>query len=315
MNKIKILLTYIVYPLAMATYFKKALQHRDDVDLKVAGIYTGNWIPWLGGMTVPEKYATPPDVVLPYTLSMREYPYEAIKVQLGDWVPDLIIQADAGFRAQSRPSDGMVVTIGTDPHVLNAEYDLPRKYSDRFFNMQKVYSKPGDIYLPYAYSKYDFYPDLATHKDEQGRTDLGKDLDAVLIGMPYQQRVEWINELKRQGVKAHMENGPIFDEARNLYNRGRIGLNWSSLDDLNCRAFELPAMKLYPVMNWVTDMAEFDFTNYCGIFRDLPTAVEEVLWAVKNPEQAAELAEIGYRMVQPHTYDARVQQILTDSGF
>lgn len=315
---IKVLLTYTIYPLAMGTYFKKALQHRDDVDLKVAGTYTGSWIPWLGGMTLPEKYAIAPDVSLPFTAGITEYPYEAVKAQLGDWKPDLIIQVDSYFHAKYKPSDGMVVTVATDPHAIPVDfYNVPRKYSDKFFNMQKVYSQPGDIYLPYAYSQYDFYPGSYPIKNESGQEvwTFEKDLDAVLVGMPYPQRVEWINELKRHGVKTHMENGPVFDEARALYNRARIGLNWSSMDDLNCRAFELPAMKIYPVMNWVTDMAEFDFMEHCGIFRNLSTAVDEVLWAMNYPEDAKLLAEQTYQEVLPHTYDARVSQILKETGF
>lgn len=305
MNKIKILLVYIVYPLAMATYFKKALEHRDDVDLRVAGPYTGSWIPWQGGMNLPEKYAIAPDVPLPFRDGIGEVNYEMIKANLTGWTPDLIINIDAGLHFKSKPRDGMVVTVGTDPHVLNDWYDAPRGYSDKFFNMQKVYSKKGDIYLPYAYSKYDFYPD----------DTVSKDLDAVLIGMPYEQRVQWVNELKKHGVKVHMENGPVFDEARALYNRAKIGLNWSSMDDLNCRAFELPAMKLFPIMNSVSDLHNFKFYEDTLIFGDLSGAVEQVLWAMNNPDRASVLAEEAYRDVQGQDYDARVEQILRDCGF
>jgi spore maturation protein CgeB len=311
-SKIKVLLTYLVFPLAMATYFRKALQNRDDVDLKVAGIYTGSWIPWLGGMNLPEKYAIPPDVSLSFSLHINEYPYEEVTKRLGDWTPDLIIQVDAGFHAKYRPTSGMVVTVGTDPHVLNDFYDVPRKYSDKFFNMQAVYSKDKDIYLPYAYSKYDFYP---IHIDglEDGTW---KDKDAVLIGMPYEQRVQWVNELRKRDVSVIFENGPVFDEARALYNRGRIGLNWSSLDDLNCRAFELPAMKLAPVMNLVSDVGRFfdQGTHYLG-FKSLPEAVEQVVWLKENPFVAQQMAERAYQNVLPHTYDARVTQILKETGF
>lgn len=310
-NKIKVLLTYIVYPLAMGTYFKKALQNRDDVDLRVAGIYTGAWIPWQGGMTLPTKYAIPPDVPLPLSLGINEYNYELIKGQLGDWVPDLVIQVDAGFHAKYKPSDGMVVTVGTDPHVLNDFYDVPRKYSDKFFNMQKVYSKKGDIYLPYAYSKYDCSP-VKIDGLEDGTW---KDVDAVLIGMPYENRVQWVNELRKRGVKVIFENGPVFDEARALYNRGRIGLNWSSLDDLNCRAFELPAMNLFPVMNYVSDMESFDVWRDVSVFRDMNGAIEKVMWAIENPDDAKDDAQKAHERVLPHTYDARVNQILTDCGF
>lgn len=312
MDKIKVLLTYIVYPLAMATYFKKALEHRDDVDLKVAGPYTGQFIPWMGGMNLPAKYAIPPDIPLPFPPNIGEYNYEIIKGQLGDWVPDLIIQIDAGLHFKYRPVDGMVVTVGTDPHVLNDWYDTPRKYSDKFFNMQNVYSKSGDIYLPYAYSKYDFYPEQMT--DEIG-VEQPKDVDCVMIGMPYEQRVQWVNELRKRDVSVIFENGPVFDEARTLYNRGRIGLNWSSLDDLNCRAFELPAMKLFPVMNRVTDSYQFLSNVDFWEFENLNGAIEGVLWAKDNPEKAKVCAEKVYQMILPHTFDERVTQILKECKF
>jgi hypothetical protein len=325
MDKIRVLLTYLVYPLAMATYFKKALEHRDDVDLKVAGIYTGQFIPWMGGMNLPTKYAVAPDISLPLSLGTNEFNYELIKGQLGEWKPDLIIQVDAGFHAKYKPSDGMVVTVGTDPHVLNEFYDVPRKYSDKFFNMQAVYSKQGDIYLPYAYSKYDVYPEEQTELRDLGNGYSVKfsynnmtdgDVDAVLIGMPYENRVQWIQELRNRGMKVIFENGPVFDEARELYNRGRIGLNWSSMDDLNCRAFELPAMKLCPVMNYVPDMQRFfepdeDYLQ----FTTMREAIEKTMWAKLNPDLASAMAERAYQKVLPHTYDERVTQILKETGF
>ena len=49
-DKIKVLMLYIAYPLSMASYFRRALERRTDVDLKIAGIFTGAWIPWQGGV-------------------------------------------------------------------------------------------------------------------------------------------------------------------------------------------------------------------------------------------------------------------------
>lgn len=308
MSKLKVLLVYIVYPLAMGTYFRSALEHREDVDLRVAGIYTGSWIPWKGGMSLPIKYAKPPDYVLPLSLGSNEYNYEMIMAQIGDWKPDLVIQVDAGFHAKYKPSQGVVVTVGTDPHVLNDFYDVPRQYSDFFFNMQNVYSKPKDIYLPYAYSKYDFYPEDVEPSEM---------VDAVMIGMPYEQRVQWVDILRSKGVKVIFENGPILEDARHLYACGKIGLNWSSLDDLNCRAFELPAMKLAPVMNRVTDISKFfkEGTDFMG-FSSLGEAVEQVLYLVENPEFRLNMAEQAYQRVLSghHTYDDRIDQILKVVG-
>lgn len=306
MGKIKVLLTYIVYPLAMATYFKKVLQHREDVDLKVAGPYTGNWIPWLGGMTVPMKYAIPPEIPLDFTPNIGEINYETIKARLGDWIPDLIIQIDAGLHFKYKPTDGMVVTVATDPHVLN--YDVPRSYSDKFFNMQLCYSKPGDIYLPYAYSRYDHYPEDIPNPDDK--------VDAVLIGMPYPQRVQWVDELRKNNISVLQENGPIFDEARALYNRGRIGLNWSSMNDLNARFFELPAMKLAPVVNYVPDAHLFGKKGEHYLqFSSLDESLTAVRWLKDNPDECSALAQRAYDNIQGQTYDSRVEQILKECGF
>lgn len=301
-DKIKVLLCYLIYPLAMGSYFRRALERRSDVDLKVTGVYTGTWIPWLGGVELAQKYAIPPDIPLPFSPNVGSVNYELVKAQLGDWIPDIIINVDAGLHWKHKPVDGKVVTVGTDPHVLNEFYDEPRKYSDKFFSMQKVYAKENDSYLPYAYDPTVHYP-----------TEQEKDTDAVLIGMPYQQRVEWVAELRKRGCSVLFENGPVFDEYRELNNRARIGLNYSSLDDLNARAYELAAMKLAPVMNVVTDLEASGIE--CAMFRTLPEAVEAVMYLKEHDDKRLELAEDAYRSVQGQTYDNRVETIFKEVGF
>lgn len=321
-NKLKVLLLYIAYPLAMGTYFRRALERRTDIDLKVTGIYTGAWIPWLGGMEVAQKYALPIDLPLPFSPNVGEVNYELVKAQLGEWKPDLIINVDAGLHWKYKPVDGMVVTVGTDPHVLN--YDAPRSYSDRFFNMQRCYSKDKDIYLPYAYDPTVHYPmeggTIRRAFDENsqfvGDKFIRKDVDAVLGGMPYENRVQWVNALRAKGVSVLFENGPIFDEYREMNNRARIGLNWSSMDDLNARAFELPAMGLAPVMNTVPDMHEFmEYNSHYLPFSNLNEAVEKVLWLKEHPSACNELADRAYRNIQGETYDKRISTIFKECGF
>jgi len=315
-SKIKVLLLYIVYPLAMGTYFRRALERRTDVDLKVAGVYTGSWIPWLGGLTLPEKYVKPIDLPLPFSPNIGEINYDLVKAQLGDWKPDIIINVDAGLHWKYKPTDGLVVTVGTDPHVLNDFYDTPRKYSDLFFNMQYVYSRGADFYLPYAYDPTVHYPELPYfERDINNYVQHGvvKDTDAVLIGMPYESRVQWVAALRAKGVSVLFENGPVFDEYREMNNRARIGLNWSSLDDLNARAYELAAMKLAPVMNVVSDLERSGIE--CATFTTLPEAVEAVMYLKENDKARIELAELAYRSVQGETYDKRVNTILQMAGF
>ncbi len=300
---IKVLCLSIWYPLAMSRYFEKALRHNPDLDVKTCGVYTGTFIPWMNGMNLLPKYAIPPDVPLPFMPNVGEVNYELVLSQLKGWKPDLVLTIDAGIRWRYKPADGIVAHVATDPHVLN--YDAARSMSDKFFNMQKCYSKPGDIYLPYCYSQYDHFPD----------DTVSKSVDAVLIGMPYENRVQWVKALRERGVSVTFENGPVYDEARALYNSGRIGLNWSSMNDLNARVFELAAMKLYPVVNHVPDMETLDCFDAYAEFRNLDEAIDRVVWAKENPEDAFKWADIAYMEVKPHTYDARVKQILQECGF
>lgn len=314
-NKINVLMLSIVYPLAMSTYFKRAFQRRDDVDFVDCGPYTGSWIAWMGGMNVLDKYAIPPVVPLPFPPNVGVVDYGLVRAMLNnmgrqEWKPDLVLTVDAGIHWTGKPSEGLIAHVATDPHVLN--YDYQRRISDKFFNMQAVYSAQGDILLPYAFDS-----------DMCKPMDIEKDTDAVLIGMPYESRIAWVEELRKHGVSVLFENGPIFDEYQVLNNRARIGLNWSSLDDLNCRVFELMAMRLCPIVNRVSAISSMftEGVHYVG-FNTISEAVTAVLWAKENPEKADEIAKNAHDRVWElvdgfprHSYDKRVDQILKECGF
>lgn len=304
--KIKILCLSLWYPLSMSRYFEDALRNNPNVDLKTTGVFTGDWIPWLGGVNLKTKYAKPVDIPLPFRPDIGRVNYDFVKAQLPqDWVPDIVLCIDAGITWEHKPSDGYVAHAGTDPHVLSGWYEHSRNFSDKFFGMQLCYKEPSDIYLPYAYSSRIHYKEPSE-----------KDTDAVLIGMPYENRIKWVDELRKRGVSVTFENSPVFDEYRELANRARIGLNWSSLNDLNARFFETPAFGLAPVMNRVPDAHLFldEGTDYIG-FSNLNEAVDGVLYLKDNPDKALEMAMNAHIHIQGQTYDARVEQILKECGF
>lgn len=310
-SKPKVLLCGLFYPLAILRYFEKAFVGNQSLDVRTCGTYTGAQIPWMGGMTLPAKYAKSPTYPI-FGSTNRFFSWNLIAGSLGDWKPDLVVTVDAGWNWIDRPKADIVVTVGTDPHVL--DYSHARAISDKFFNMQKVYMQEGDIYLPYAFSQYDHYKDYS-YED--------KLIDACLVGMPYDNRVKFVSALRQKGVSVVFENGPIFDEYRQLNNRAVIGLNWSSMDDMVARVFEIMAMGLCPVINRVTDLKEF-FTegeHYLG-FSSLEEGVEKVLWAKNNPEEARRIAENAHILMwkyskwklPQHSYSERVEQILVEVG-
>jgi hypothetical protein len=314
-RRIKVLCLSIWYPLSMSRYFERAMRRNPAYDLKTVGAYTGSWIPWTDaehpdGMSMPEKYAKSPDLPLPFPPNTQRVNYEFVKAQLGDWTPDIVIAIDAGVNWTHKPQDGYVVTIATDPHVL--PYDHQRKISDKFFNMQLCYKEEKDVYLPYAYD-----PTVHRPVHIEGLEDgTWKDLDAVLIGNIYQERVQWVSELRKHGVNIEHKLGVIFDEARELANRALIGLNWSSLNDLNARFFETPAFGLAMVANRVPDAHLFlkEDEDYLA-FTGLDEAIEKVLYLKKYPSEIERIAYNGYQKIQGETYDARVSQVLQECGF
>lgn len=297
---IDIVLSSIHYPLAMSTYFVRALRRRDDVNLTLIGPTTGNWIPWKGGMTLPGKYAVSPDIPLPLPSQGIFDPTIAEKV-LGR-EPDLWLQVDAGYRTTRRPKAGVAAHVATDPHVL--DYSLARNYSDYFFCMQTPYMDiEKDYWLPYAC-------DPEWHR--QFPPDRTQPIDGCLIGILYENRVKLGKALHAAGYKIRMETGLIGEECRQAYRESKIGLNWSSLKDLTARVFEIMGMGICPVINRVPDLTPLfeEGVHYLG-FDTLEEAVGQFERAMKDRELRERIGWNATRQVHGvHTWDIRVKQIL-----
>lgn len=313
-KKINVLMLSQWYPLTMSRYFERAFQRRDDVELRTIGPYTGANIPWKGGMILPIKYAKSP--YYPTYPNTNIMPWSQAKLLIGDWKPDLVITVDAGIRFDNKPDvDCPVVHVATDPHVLN--YDVARSWSDKFFNMQRFYSQDNDIYLPYAF-------DPTVHYIE---TNVKKEVDCALIGMPYPTRNQLVTAMNSHGITVNYQNGPVFDEYRWENCKANIGINYSSLNDMTARVFELMAMGLTPLLNRVPDLPIFfeEGYHYLG-FSSIEEAVSLVLDTPKAKQ--IEIANNAYNCVwKPntnldynnpnyyvHSYDSRVYQILKESG-
>mgnify|MGYP003495165611 FL=1 len=312
MAKIKVLLLNKFWPLTMGHYFMRALQRRDDIELKTCGQFSGSYIGWKGGMRVPEKYVYTPDIPLSLRMEEQAIDYGMVKPSLCDWKPDLVLNISSTCYWKNKPTDGLCAAVAVDPHVL--DYDSARKVSDKFFNMQKVYSKEGDIYLPYAYDPTVHYEDTAVEKI----------YDVAMVGLEYPHRLKLADELRKIGLRVYINTGEIFDDYRRVNSQSHIVLNWSTLDDLNARAFEAPMMGI-PVMNMVTDMQYFEAFSRVLSFpcvnevqdksHFVSAAVEQVKWAIDNLDEAKENNILTRKELANETYDNRIQKILDNCGF
>lgn len=304
MDKIKVIISGIFYPVAMLHYFRRAFKRREDVELWTVGPFTGAHIPWGGGMDLPIRYVISPDFALPANALHVHLPVQMIADKI-PWKPDLWLQIDAGWRFSSRPPGEIIAHVQTDPHVLKAQYLIAKQYSDFVFCMQTPYILDKEIYLPYAY-------DPTLHYSE----DREKIYDACMIGLQYQQRVDFINRLRGKGYKVFSDLGIVYDDYREKYNQSKIALSWSSLQDLPTRVFEYMGMKVPVVTNRIPDLESLfeEGEHYLG-FDNLTEAVDQFETAIENYELSLEMAERAYEIVkEKHTWDHRVQQILEDVG-
>ena len=316
MDKIKVALSYKAYPLTMASYYRRALERRTDIELFTIGEFFGQQIPWNGGMTIPMKY---PNVVdLPLPVGMTNPSWTQIK-DLLPWKPDLVLNVDAGFHFSTKP-DVPYAVVATDPHVLGGWYDKVRPLADYFFNMQTSYMKDGDHFIPYGFDPFCHYPEEQSYSDGGAQLDpiREREYDCSIIGLHYPQRGEWVNRLRGHGVKVNYRIGDIFDEYRHENNKAWIGLNWSSLEDVTARVFEICAMRLVPVLNRLPGLDALGFEDgrhYLG-FSTMDEAVSQVQWAMSHRPQAEQISLEAYQFVhsKKYTYDQNVQTILEVTG-
>lgn len=306
-RKLRIAFGTIFYPLAMSRYMLDALQRRNDVELWTYGPFSGAWIPWAGGMSLPAKYVFTPDMPLPLGPGVQPIVrYGQMEMQK-PWEPDLWLEVNAGLEAQGRPVSAKYAVIGTDPHVLGGIYDSLRPRTDYFFGMQSPYLGPGDIFLPYAYDPIWHSPSPIPMKD--------RNYDISLIGLQYPQRTNVVNILRNRGRKVYYELGKVYDEARDIYHNTKVGFNWSSLLDTTARVYELMAMGTVPVLNRVPDLVEMfeDGKDFIG-FDTANEAVNLIEHYADYPEEAEEISASAKEAVKEHTWDARMETVLQETG-
>lgn len=298
MNKIRIGVSSLTFPVTMARYFIDALGRRDDVELFTVGPFSNTFIPWNGGINLHQRYVKVP--YLPLPSNTPKIPYEMVKNQMPNDL-DLFLTIDAGWHFTTRPNARITALIQTDPHVLKQHYTLPASYSDYNFCMQTPYLVPGEVFLPYGADTHWFYPEEREMK-----------YDVCLIGLHYPQRDNLVRTLRSLGLNVYYDIGVVYDEYRELYNSSKVAISWSSLQDLPVRVWEAMAMARPLVTNRVPDLNTFfvEGNHYYG-FDSVQEGVEKVQYALNNYDEASEVAQNAYRkIIAGHTFDDRVQQVL-----
>jgi len=303
-RKMRVGFSMIHYPVAMGRYILDALLQREDVEVWSVGPFTDTWIPWGGGMVLPQSYVLRPDLPFPHHAhSIIDYNF--VKVHQPHEF-DLWIEVNSDLKTTGRP-DCPYSIVGTDPHVLSPLYDAVRPRADKFFCMQKNYMRPGDIWLPYAHDPLRYHqPTTIPWKD--------REYDITLIGLQYPKRQRFFKQMQAEGFSARSEIGIAYDDVKAIYHNTRIGFNWASLQDTCARVFEVMGFGLVPLLSRVPDQAELfeEGAHFYG-FDTHEEAIEKAKWILAHPAEAHIVAQAAHEEVQKHTWERRASQILFDS--
>lgn len=266
-----------------------------------AGGYNGVSMPWHGCNIVNQKYEFRPDIILPST---QEIPIAFVEHKLS-FIPDLWIDVNAGQWLSGKPKNGIRTTFLTDPHVLSGIYKNIVHNYQYIFNPQKSYwlNMPNEHYVPYAADSGWYHP-------LQG---VEKTIDVSLIGNIYQNRILLFNELDNRRYATQFGLGLAKDDANLVYNKSKIGVNWSSLLDITARVFELPATGVIPVINRVPYLTDFFVENedYIG-FSDLTEVINKISDIVYNYDNYKQIGINAYNkmLTGKHFWTDRAKQIL-----
>jgi glycosyl transferase family 1 len=302
MSKLFVGIFYAAYPVSIGNYFKRALVRRADVEIVHLGAAFGHSIPWGGGAGMILPYCDNPNIPLPQMNSVPiQMAEHLIQKQYGR-LPDLFLQINAGF-CLSNKSQCKNFMVLTDGHCLGDWYQQSKRDCDKVFNLHKNYSQPGEVALSYAYDLELCYPPDA---------DIEKIYDAALIGMPYDHRTRVINKLKQAGLTVFYANGPAYTDATKIYHQAKVGINVPSLQDWNCRSFELRRLGL-PVVETPTPDGEKVFIDgEHGLYaRNDDEFVTKTKWLLEHHDEAQRIALAGYNKAKPYSYDNLVNEILS----
>jgi hypothetical protein len=275
----KILLSYIHYPVCSGRYVKDALM-RLGHDVKSCGWSTENTI-W--GMQVHPKH--------------NHYPDAPIDGAIEGWTPDLVILMDSAYTFH-HPVYGDVphVVYGVDNHVRDYRQDGMTHYFVAHKSSSLMDMKADDVtWLPCG-----FDPEAFTPSDIEMES---RDYDVTLVGVLYESRVRMLEAMAQADLDVFAGTGLLYEDYAQAYQNSRFALNVSVKGDLNQRIFETAALGCVVLTQPIPDLELIDYPkDQILTYKTCKGAIEMVRKFSPTPLDLAWL--------QAHTWDARIQVVI-----
>lgn len=292
-----ILLAFIHYPVSSGTFLKRAFA-RLGHDTRSLGPCTGREV-W--GLEVPEQYVQVPDFLTNWQTG-RPFPDMGAVDALG-WQPDLIVTSDSQFTITGKGRAPHVL-FGMDNHVRN--YRQLEAEGAAWDSLYVAHSwgarigEPGVYHCPPGY-------------DPDAHTDLGTErkLDVCLIGYPYAERMALSEAFIKAGMSGLFAIGVLWDRYNAAYNQAKIAIVKSINGDVPQRFLENMAQGCCVLADKLDDAPKLGFVAGADYwpYKDTADAVQQARF-ILDTEIWPALAASGKKKVQPHTWDARAEQVM-----
>lgn len=296
---LRILVACVHYSVSSGRFITRALK-RLGHDVMTVGPAPGRMI-W--GIEVEKRWEWMPDLAVggeahSYTAA------EAVEIlwQSRRWRPELIVTADSAWTLAGDLADCPHVLWGQDNHVR--DYQL-RRWDAMFLahSWGARIGEPNAFWLPPCY-------DGSICRDLELPV---RDLDVVLVGYPYDSRVEILEGLRAAGLNVLGSIGALMDVYNALYNRGKIALVKSSCGDLGNRFFENMAQGCCVLADRVGDAEKLGFVAGVDYWPyDTPAEAVREAQMLLETGRWRDVAAAGKRKVLAggHRWDDRALRML-----
>lgn len=284
----RVLILAMHWAVASGRYIKRALI-RLGHDVRSVGPAMGRRI-W--GLEVDARYVWEPD--------------GALDAYWPDWTPDLVLLMDSAFQYHHpHYADVPHVVYGVDSHVRNyRQPGVSHYFLAHAEGPAHAVAEPDEHWLPCGY-------DPEWHRC---LTPLyQRPVHAALVGVIYEERLRLVKALAGAGWRVEVGTGALQAAYERVYNQAVVSVCRSAAGDVAQRIFETAAMGCVILSDPCADFERLGFqpnVHYlpytsaaaaCDQVRELFEGSDERIWA---------LADNARRWAQPHTWDARCEELL-----
>lgn len=232
---------------------------------------------------------------------VKKQPHDTVVLNGTDG--DVILDIKCRFVEQVQRMEGLKVLYF--PDNLDRFGELFEKHEEHydlifFAHKNEKIDNTRYFHLPLAYDPYTHYP-----------LERNKTIDVAFVGTKHKDRV-FLAEVPNIKIFGNEWGGSIYPaygaKKRDIYAKTKIMINHHVAGDTspNMRTFECLAMKTFMLSDLVPE-----YLGDCVVRYESQNDLKlKIAYYLKHEEYREAIEEEGWKLVQPHTYETRVKEMM-----